>query len=205
MTSIRCESFDFLGYTFGPMHSPRTGGRYNGARPSKKAVASIRDKIRRRLRPGNHAPWAEVAGDLNRMARGWAGYFSYGSVTKARHAVNCICITRSVAFFAVGIRWLAADTGSFPLKMCLGSWASCLPNPVPGSSARLSACLDVKSVREPGAGNLHARFDERGGETERWTSRRAQQRKTPRALGAAGPVHHRASPRLYRTGALSQG
>src|SRR6266852_358790 len=79
--NARCESFDFLGYTFGPMHSPRTGGCYNGARPSKKALASIRDKIRRRLRPGNHAPWAEVARDLNRMVRGWAAYFSYGSVT----------------------------------------------------------------------------------------------------------------------------
>ena len=46
-----------LGYTFGPMHSPRTGGRYNGAQPSKKAVASIKDGIRRRLQPGNQAPW----------------------------------------------------------------------------------------------------------------------------------------------------
>ena len=86
--NARCESFDFLGYTFGPMHSPRTGGRYNGARPSKKAVASIRDKIRRRLRPGNQAPWEEVVRDLNRTVRGWANYFSYGSVASARHAVQ---------------------------------------------------------------------------------------------------------------------
>jgi RNA-directed DNA polymerase len=84
----RCESFDFLGYTFGPMHSPRTGGRYIGARPSKKALASIRDKIRRRLRPGNQAPWEEVVRALNRTVRGWAAYFSYGSVSKARHAVD---------------------------------------------------------------------------------------------------------------------
>jgi RNA-directed DNA polymerase len=84
----RCESFDFLGYTFGPMYSPRTGGRYNGARPSRKAVASINDNIRRRLRPGNHAPWDEVARDLNRTVRGWAVYFSYGSVSKARRAVQ---------------------------------------------------------------------------------------------------------------------
>ena len=55
----RCESFDFLGYTFGPMYSPRTGGRYNGARPSKKAIASIKGAIRQGLRPGNQAPWAE--------------------------------------------------------------------------------------------------------------------------------------------------
>ena len=86
--NARCASFDFLGYTFGPMHSPRTGGRYNGARPSKKAVASIKDNIRRRLRPGNQAPWEEVARDLNRTVRGWAAYFSYGSVSKARHTVQ---------------------------------------------------------------------------------------------------------------------
>src|SRR5207245_2325962 len=66
--NARCESFDFLGYTFGPMHSPRTA-RYNGARPSKKALASIREKIRRRLRPGNHAPWMEVARDLRMPCR----------------------------------------------------------------------------------------------------------------------------------------
>lgn len=84
----RCESFDFLGYTFGPMYSPRTGGRYNGARPSKKAVASIKEHIRRRLRPGNHAPWEDVARDLNRTVRGWSAYFSYGSVTQARHGVR---------------------------------------------------------------------------------------------------------------------
>jgi Group II intron, maturase-specific domain/Phosphoenolpyruvate phosphomutase len=58
------------------------------ARPSKKAVASIRDNIRRRLRPGNQAPWEEVARDLNRTVRGWAAYFSYGSVSKARRAVH---------------------------------------------------------------------------------------------------------------------
>ena len=70
------------------MHSPRTGGRHNGARPSKKAVASIKERVRRRLRPGNQAPWEDVARDLNRTERGWAAYFSYGSVSKARHAVE---------------------------------------------------------------------------------------------------------------------
>jgi RNA-directed DNA polymerase len=84
----RCESFDFLGYTFGPMYSPRTGGCYPGARPSRKAVASIKDAIRRRLWRGNPAPWEEVVRDLNRRTRGWAAYFSYGSCTKARRDVH---------------------------------------------------------------------------------------------------------------------
>jgi RNA-directed DNA polymerase len=86
--NARCESFDFLGYTFGPMYSPRTGGRYNGARPSKKAVASIKRAIRGRLRPGNQAPWEDVVRDLNRTVRGWAAYFCYGSLAKARHDVK---------------------------------------------------------------------------------------------------------------------
>jgi RNA-directed DNA polymerase len=84
----RRESFDFLGYTFGPLYSPRTGGRYNGARPSKKAVASIRKHIRQQLWRGNQAPWDDVARDLNRIVRGWAGYFSYGSVAKAQRDVT---------------------------------------------------------------------------------------------------------------------
>src|SRR5262245_37203645 len=73
----RCEPFDFLGYTFGPMYSPRTGGRYNGARPSKKAIAAIKAAIRKRLRNGNQAPWADVVRRLNRTVRGWAAYFCY--------------------------------------------------------------------------------------------------------------------------------
>jgi len=85
--NARRESFDFLGYTFGPLYSPRTGGRYNGAQPSRKAVASIRKHIRRRLWRGNQAPWDEVARDINRTVRGWSAYFAYGSVTKARHDV----------------------------------------------------------------------------------------------------------------------
>src|SRR6266446_6882524 len=86
--NARRESFDFLGYTFGPLYSPRTGGRYYGERPSQKAVASIKDTIRWQLRPGNQAPWDEVAHALNRIVRGWTAYFSYGSVQKARHAVR---------------------------------------------------------------------------------------------------------------------
>ncbi len=86
--NARCEPFTFLGYTFGPMYSPRTGRRYNGARPSARAVASIKDRIRQHLRPGNQAPWEEVVKPLNRSVRGWAAYFNYGSAWKARSGVQ---------------------------------------------------------------------------------------------------------------------
>jgi hypothetical protein len=60
----------------------------------------------------------------------------------------------------------------------------------------------VKPVREPDDRNGHVRFDERGGETERWASRRERPRKVLLALGAAGPARHRAPLRLYQLGGL---
>ena len=41
--NARCESLSFLGYTFRAIYGHQPGGRYNGARPSKKAVASMKN------------------------------------------------------------------------------------------------------------------------------------------------------------------
>ncbi len=83
------ESFDFLGYTFGRSYAPRTGQPYIGARPSKKKVA----RIRRAISEQTSARWGlaepeEIVGRLNLMLRGWANYFSYGSVSRAYRAVD---------------------------------------------------------------------------------------------------------------------
>src|SRR6266849_3085343 len=111
-----------------------------------------------------------------------------------------ICTTRSAAFSDAGTRSVAADTDNFPSPLCLGNSASWLWPPARG---RPCACLDVNPVREPDDPNGHVRFDERGGETERWSSRRERQRKTPLVLGAAGPARYRASPRLYLCSAIA--
>jgi RNA-directed DNA polymerase len=39
------EQFDFLGYTFGPHFSRRTGREYIGCSPSKKSVNRIKEKV----------------------------------------------------------------------------------------------------------------------------------------------------------------
>jgi RNA-directed DNA polymerase len=98
LRDARRESFHFLGYTFGPMYSPRNGYCYSGARPSDKAMKRFRQNIRQRLPPANQAPWPEIAAGLNRALRGWAAYFSYGTLWKARRSADWYVYERVRAF-----------------------------------------------------------------------------------------------------------
>lgn len=82
------EPFDFLGYRFGVLYSAKTGKRYLGATPSKKAVSRLRASVSGVLHRGNHAPWPEIARSLNRMIRGWANYFSSGTVKRMRESLD---------------------------------------------------------------------------------------------------------------------
>jgi RNA-directed DNA polymerase len=84
----RRESFNFLGYTFGPMRYRKDGHWYIGATPAKKAVQRVKGRIRGILRPGNQGTWAEVREALNTVLRGWANYFDYGTRYLAYRAVD---------------------------------------------------------------------------------------------------------------------
>jgi RNA-directed DNA polymerase len=83
----REDHFDFLGYTFGPERN-LDGRRYLGAKPSKKAVRRLKEKVRTLLRPGNQSPWPTVAKELNRALIGWSNYFNYGTRRVAYRAVD---------------------------------------------------------------------------------------------------------------------
>src|SRR6516225_2289260 len=84
----RKESFDFLGYTFGPHCFEKEGRWYLGASPSTKSVARIKQKVGDLLVPNNVEVWSEVRDRLNQILSGWCAYFSYGTTGKAYQAVD---------------------------------------------------------------------------------------------------------------------
>jgi RNA-directed DNA polymerase len=92
--NARQERFDFLGYSFGPHYSPKNGRRYLGASPSKKSVARLKPQLSAILHRGNNAPWGEICVKLNRVLKGWSGYFDRGTCTPAYRAIDNHVMTR---------------------------------------------------------------------------------------------------------------
>jgi len=83
------ESFDFLGYTFGRLWSPRTGRPYLGMRPSQKSIK----RLRQRIHEETSRQWlwkseADRAAELNRLLRGWVNYFRLGTISEAFASVD---------------------------------------------------------------------------------------------------------------------
>jgi len=81
--NARQERFNFLGYSFGPHYSRRTGRQYLGYSPSEKSLNRIKEKVGEHLRPNNVAPWEEVRDKLNQKLKGWKQYFKLGSPWQA--------------------------------------------------------------------------------------------------------------------------
>lgn len=94
----RHERFNFLGYGFGPERYRKDGHWYLAAQPSKRAVQRVKERIAALLRPGNQDPWEEVVGRLNRMLRGWANYFRYGTRLRAYRAIDNYVYHRAADF-----------------------------------------------------------------------------------------------------------
>jgi group II intron reverse transcriptase/maturase len=83
------ESFNFLGYTIGLCHSPRTGRSYIGTTPSAKKIEALKAEIHEMT--SRNWLWTTVEDrvkKLNRMLLGWSNYFSLGPVSAAYRAID---------------------------------------------------------------------------------------------------------------------
>lgn len=117
----RLERFDFLGYTFGPERNRKDGRWYLAAKPSSKSVRRLKDKVREQLGPGNQDPLPDVVRALNRLLRGWAGYFSHGSTFVAYRSVDAHVYERMRNFLRRRHKVSTRGTRAFGWERIFGS------------------------------------------------------------------------------------
>jgi len=116
----RRESFDFLGYTFGPERYRKDGHWYLAAKPSKRAVQGLKVRIRGIVHKGNQRPWPEVATCLNGILRGWAQYFNYGTRLMAYRAIDNFVYEHVRHFLRRRHKVPSRGTRYFPVEKVFG-------------------------------------------------------------------------------------
>ena len=72
------EGLDFLGWRIQRHQKKGSNRRYVYTYPSKKALGSIKDKVRALCRQDVNLPLAVLLHRLNRMLRGWTAFFRHG-------------------------------------------------------------------------------------------------------------------------------
>lgn len=73
------EGFDFLGFRVQRHHQEGSNNRYVYTYPAKKALASIKRRVKTITRQGYNEPLASLLRRLNAVLRGWTSYFRHSS------------------------------------------------------------------------------------------------------------------------------
>ena len=110
-TSVRHidEGFDFLGWRIQRRSwRGRADKRAIYTYPSKKALASVMDKVRSLTRREKHRTLADLLRRLNPVLRGWCNYFSHGVSSRSFSYLDHYAFWRIVGWLRkrhVGLNW----------------------------------------------------------------------------------------------------
>ena len=130
--------------------------------PSRRAMASIRGKIRDRTdRRYARLPLEWAVEDLNRVLRGWGNYFRYGNSGRKFAQIDGY-VNERLAILASAKHGLQRPQLGHPLQLRVGDPAR-RPSPHRNGETDACVCQPVNDVGEPCAGEPHARFDAAAG------------------------------------------
>ena len=78
------DGFDFLGFHHRMVMSPKYGRKFCQPVPSRRAMASVRAKVKAIVAPRVRLkrPMREIVEELNPVLRGWGNYFRWGNSTR---------------------------------------------------------------------------------------------------------------------------